>query len=92
MTVNPGFGGQKFIHSQVDKIKSLKNMIGERDIHIEVDGGVTVQTAPLVSRVGADVLVAGSGIFSGGSVENTSIYGDNIRAIREAANAAIIQA
>ncbi len=91
MTVNPGFGGQKFIHSQVEKIKSLKNMIGERDVHIEVDGGVTVDTAPLVSRAGADVLVAGSGIFSGGSVENTSIYGNNIRAIREAANAAIIE-
>ena len=52
---------------------------------------MTVDTAPLVSRAGADVLVAGSGIFSGGSVENTSIYGNNIRAIREAANAAIIE-
>ena len=92
MTVNPGFGGQKFIYSQLEKVKTLKNMIGERDIHIEVDGGVTVETAPLVSEAGADVLVAGSGVFSGGSLENTSIYGNNIRAIREAANAAVTQA
>ena len=70
MTVNPGFGGQKFIHSQVDKVRSLRKMIGDRPIHIEIDGGVTVETAPLVAAAGADVLVAGSAVFKGGSVAN----------------------
>jgi ribulose-phosphate 3-epimerase len=60
-------------------------MIGDRPIHIEIDGGVTPQTAPLVAAAGADVLVAGSGVFKGGSVDNPAIYGDNIRAIRAAA-------
>lgn len=85
MTVNPGFGGQKFIHSQIEKVRSLHTMIGDRPIHIEIDGGVTPQTAPLVAAAGADVLVAGSGVFKGGSVDNPAIYGDNIRAIRAAA-------
>lgn len=84
MTVNPGFGGQKFIHSQVTKVAKLRAMIGDRPIHIEIDGGVTVQTAPLVVAVGADVLVAGSAVFKGGSVENPSVYGENIRALRAA--------
>lgn len=85
MTVNPGFGGQKFIHSQVDKVRKLRSMIGDRPIHIEIDGGITAETAPLVVAAGADVLVAGSGVFSGGSVEKPEIYGQNIRAIRAAA-------
>ncbi len=88
MTVNPGFGGQKFIHSQVDKVRSLRSLIGDRPIHIEVDGGVTVETAPLVAAAGADVLVAGSAVFKGGSVSHPAPYGDNIRAIRAAAEAA----
>ncbi|MDO9524768.1 MAG: ribulose-phosphate 3-epimerase [Gemmobacter sp.] len=88
MTVNPGFGGQKFIHSQVDKVRTLRKMIGDRPIHIEIDGGVTVDTAPLVAAAGADVLVAGSAVFSGGSVANPAPYGENIRAIRAAAQAA----
>jgi len=88
MTVNPGFGGQKFIHSQVAKVKELRAMIGDRPIHIEIDGGVTTETAPLVAAVGADVLVAGSAVFKGGSVENPGAYGNNIRAIRAAAEAA----
>ena len=88
MTVNPGFGGQKFIHSQIDKVRRLRAMIGDRPIHIEIDGGVTVQTAPLVVAAGADVLVAGSAVFKGGSVDNPSPYGENIRAIRAAAEAA----
>ena len=83
MTVNPGFGGQKFIDSQIEKIRLLRKMIGDRPIHIEVDGGVTPATAPLVAGAGADVLVAGSAVFKGGSVENPNPYGDNIRAIRE---------
>lgn len=88
MTVNPGFGGQKFIHSQVDKVRSLRAMIGDRPIHIEIDGGVTVETAPLVAAAGADVLVAGSAVFKGGSVANPGPYGSNIKAIRAAAEAA----
>lgn len=85
MTVNPGFGGQKFIHSQIEKVAELRAMIGDRPIHIEIDGGVDVATAPLVSAAGADVLVAGSAVFKGGSVANPAPYGDNIRAIRAAA-------
>lgn len=86
MTVNPGFGGQKFIHSQVEKVKELSRMIGSRPIHIEIDGGIDPTTAPLMTDAGADVLVAGSAVFKGGSVETPEIYGQNIRAIREAAN------
>ncbi|CUH64378.1 Ribulose-phosphate 3-epimerase [Thalassovita gelatinovora] len=84
MTVNPGFGGQKFIHSQIDKVKKLRAMIGDRPVHIEIDGGVTPQTAPLLVEAGADVLVAGSAVFKGGSVDNPAPYGDNMRAIRAA--------
>jgi ribulose-phosphate 3-epimerase len=84
MTVNPGFGGQKFIHSQIEKTRKLRQMIGDRPIHIEIDGGVTPETAPLVAEAGADVLVAGSAVFKGGSVAKPEIYGDNIRAIRDA--------
>ncbi|MBV1895907.1 MAG: ribulose-phosphate 3-epimerase [Rhodobacteraceae bacterium] len=86
MTVNPGFGGQKFIHSQIDKVKTLRAMIGDRPIHIEIDGGVDPTTAPLVANAGADVLVAGSAVFKGGSVSNPDVYGQNIRSIRDAAN------
>ena len=89
MSVNPGFGGQKFIHSQVDKIARLRGMIGDRPIHIQVDGGIDPKTAPLVAKAGADVLVAGSAVFKGGSVSNPQVYGENIRAIREAADAAL---
>jgi ribulose-phosphate 3-epimerase len=85
MTVNPGFGGQKFIHSQVEKVRELRAMIGDRPIHIEIDGGVDPTTAPLVAAAGADVLVAGSAVFRGGSVTNPAPYGENIRAIRTAA-------
>ena len=70
MTVNPGFGGQRFIHSQVEKVRRLRELIGDRPVHIEVDGGVTPTTAPLVVGAGADVLVAGSAVFKGGSVAN----------------------
>ncbi len=89
MTVNPGFGGQKFIHSQIEKVRRLRALIGDRPIHIEIDGGITAQTAPLMAAAGADVLVAGSGVFKGGSVENPAVYGQNIRAIRAAAEAAL---
>ncbi len=88
MTVNPGFGGQKFIHSQIEKVRQLRAKIGDRPIHIEIDGGITTETAPLMAAAGADVLVAGSAVFTGGSVANPAPYGENIRAIRAAAQAA----
>jgi ribulose-phosphate 3-epimerase len=89
MTVNPGFGGQQFLHAQVEKIAELRRMIGDRPVHIEVDGGVTPATAPLVAAAGADVLVAGSAVFAGGSAADPAPYGRNLRAIREAATAAL---
>jgi ribulose-phosphate 3-epimerase len=78
MTVNPGFGGQAFIGSVCDKLRRLKEMTGARDIDLEVDGGVTPETAPLVTAAGANVLVAGSAVFRNGE------YAENIAAIREA--------
>lgn len=83
MTVNPGFGGQKFI-DMTAKVRTLRQMIGDRPVHIEIDGGVDPTTAPLVAAAGADVLVAGSAVFRGGSVSNPAPYGDNMRAIRAA--------
>ena len=85
MTVNPGFGGQKFI-DMTSKIKALRTMIGDRPVHIEIDGGVDPATAPGVVAAGADVLVAGSAVFKGGSVNQPEAYGRNIRAIRDAAS------
>ncbi len=82
MTVNPGFGGQAFIPSVVDKIRRVKQMIGDRPIDIEIDGGVTPETAPRVVEAGANVLVAGSAVFKGGTPED---YRANIDAIRKAA-------
>jgi ribulose-phosphate 3-epimerase len=84
MTVNPGFGGQNFIPAMVDKVARLRAMVGSRDIRIEIDGGVTPATAPSVVEAGADVLVAGSAVFSGGE----AAYARNIAAIRSAALAA----
>ena len=88
MSVNPGFGGQSFLESQLPKIARLAEMIGEREVHIEVDGGVTPETAGNCAAMGADVLVAGSAVFRGGSVASPEVYGANIRALREAAAAA----
>ena len=81
MTVNPGFGGQSFIPLE-SKVAELRAMIGDRTIHLEIDGGVTPATAPGLVKAGADVLVAGSAVFKGGSVADPAPYGDNIRAIR----------
>jgi ribulose-phosphate 3-epimerase len=83
MSVNPGFGGQAFIATAVDKVAELKAMIGYRDIRIEVDGGITPETASLVAAAGANTLVAGSAVFKGGP----SQYASNIVAIRAAAAA-----
>ena len=88
MTVNPGFGGQKYI-DMTGKVRSLREMIGDREIHIEIDGGMDPTTAPLMAVAGADVLVAGSAVFRGGSVSQPEVYGENIRAIKAAANAAL---
>ncbi|MEE2950777.1 MAG: ribulose-phosphate 3-epimerase [Pseudomonadota bacterium] len=79
MTVNPGFGGQAFIPAMIEKVRCIKTMIGDRDIHIEIDGGVTPETAPLVVEAGADVLVAGSAVFKGGTPDH---YEANMKAIR----------
>ena len=81
MTVNPGFGGQTFLSSQLAKISRLRSMIGARPIHLEVDGGVAPATAGACVEAGAGVLVAGSAVFRGGR----SAYADNIAAIRSAA-------
>ena len=78
MSVNPGFGGQSFISSQLDKIRRLRQMIGNRPIEIEVDGGVSAETARAVVDAGADVLVAGSAVFKGND------YAATIGAIRKA--------
>ena len=82
MSVNPGFGGQAFIPSSVEKIARLRALVGGRPIDIEVDGGITPETAPLVAQAGANVLVAGSAVFKGGKPEN---YRANVAAIRNAA-------
>ena len=85
MTVNPGFGGQAFISPVIEKVKRVKAMIGDRPIDIEIDGGVTPETAPLVAAAGANVLVAGSAVFRGGA---EAAYRANIQAIRHAADTA----
>ncbi len=82
MTVNPGFGGQDFIPAQLDKIRAIRRMIGKRPIHLEVDGGINAATVPLVAEAGANVMVAGSGVFKGGQ------YAENIAAIRNNAERA----
>ena len=74
MTVNPGFGGQKFIDLTA-KVRRLRQMIGDRPVHIEIDGGVDPTTAPLVAAAGADVLVAGSAVFTGADHTLGSIVG-----------------
>ena len=79
MSVNPGFGGQPFIPAAIDKIRNLRTIAGARPIDIEVDGGITRETAPRVVAAGANVLVAGSAIFKGGN------YTANIAALRQAA-------
>lgn len=89
MTVNPGFGGQAFIPEMLEKIARVKALIGRRPIHIEVDGGIAPDTAPLVVKAGANVLVAGSAVFKGGT---EAAYRKNIEAIRTAADGAMSKA
>jgi ribulose-phosphate 3-epimerase len=82
MSVNPGFGGQAFINGALEKIARLRALAAGRAVDIEVDGGITPETAPLAVRAGANVLVAGSAVFKGGKAE---AYRANIAAIRRAA-------
>ena len=84
MSVNPGFGGQTFIPTALDKVAAIRTMIGARDVVVEVDGGVTAEIAPALARAGAGALVAGSAIFKDGA----SAYARNLSAIREAADRA----
>ncbi|MGE0238760.1 MAG: ribulose-phosphate 3-epimerase [Parvibaculaceae bacterium] len=78
MTVNPGFGGQSFIPAMIDKVRAARDLVQGRDIDIEVDGGITAETAPLVVKAGANALVAGSAVFKG----DPEAYARNIAAIR----------
>ena len=82
MSVNPGFGGQSFIPEAVTKIRQARALIGRRKIDLEVDGGINPETAPLVVKAGANVLVAGNAIFAG---NNSKTYKPRIKAIRDAA-------
>ena len=79
MSVNPGFGGQKFINSSIQKIKKIKELVKNFNIDIEVDGGIDDKTATLVKNAGANILVSGSFIFSG---ENKSVYKERIASLR----------
>ncbi|KEO51785.1 ribulose-phosphate 3-epimerase [Thioclava pacifica] len=89
MSVNPGFGGQKFIPGSVNKVRQVREMIGDREIHIQVDGGVDPTTVGPLVEAGADCFVAGSAVFKGGSVDKPEVYGQNIAAIRAAAEGAL---
>ncbi len=82
MSVNPGFGGQSFIPSALDKIAAIKSLIGDRPIEIEVDGGITPTTIGAARKAGANVFVAGSAVYKGGSKD---AYRDNISALVKAA-------
>jgi len=81
MSVNPGFGGQSFLPSQLTKIRGLREMIGQRPIRLQVDGGVTPDTITACVEAGADTIVAGSAAFHGG----VNAYQSNIKALRQAA-------
>lgn len=86
MTVNPGFGGQAFIPAAIEKVRRIKAMIGDRPIDIQVDGGISPETAPLVAAAGANSLVAGNAVFKGSTAED---YRVQIEAIRAAAESAV---
>ncbi len=84
MTVNPGFGGQSFMEGTLGKIATIRERIGTRPVRLEVDGGITAETGTLAVAAGADVLVAGTTVFRGGSEPD---YGRNIAALRAAGQA-----
>ncbi len=85
MTVNPGFGGQAFIPATTDKIRRIRSMIGDRNIDVQVDGGITPETVGFAAEAGANVFVAGSAVYKGDGVDG---YRANISAIRAGAEAA----
>ncbi|ODU86290.1 MAG: ribulose-phosphate 3-epimerase [Pelagibacterium sp. SCN 63-17] len=87
MSVNPGFGGQSFIPESLNKIRQAKALIGNRDIDLEVDGGVTADNAREIVAAGANVLVAGSAIYAG---NDPSTYASRIKAIRDAATGMVV--
>lgn len=84
MSVNPGFGGQKYIPAMTDKIRAARALIGDRPIELEVDGGITAETAPLAYKAGANALVAGSAVFKGDGVED---YRKTISLLRQSVEA-----
>ena len=84
MSVNPGFGGQAFIEGTVMRVREIRAMIAKRDVRIQIDGGVGPGNAKALVDAGADILVAGSSTFKGGSVETPEAYGANMKAIRDA--------
>ncbi len=86
MTVNPGFGGQSFIKAMGNKIAEIRDMVAGRAIEIEVDGGITSETAPLVVKAGANALVAGTAVFGG----DPGAYAKNINALRTAASSIVV--
>ncbi len=85
MSVNPGFGGQKYIPAVTEKAARINKMIGARPIELEIDGGITADTAPAAAAAGVNVFVAGSAVYKGGSVD---AYAQNIQSIRHAAEEA----
>jgi ribulose-phosphate 3-epimerase len=82
MSVNPGFGGQKFIRGAIEKLAKVRALAADRPIDIEIDGGITPDNAAEVARAGANALVAGSAVFKDRTAES---YRANIAAIRQAA-------
>lgn len=86
MTVNPGFGGQTFLASQLPKIRALREIAGARPVLIEIDGGINLRTAPEAAAAGADVLVAGAAVFGGGA----ETYAANISGLRKAAQGVMV--
>jgi ribulose-phosphate 3-epimerase len=86
MSVNPGFAGQKFIPQAVDRVRRLRSMIGDRAVRIQVDGGVSTANAGQLARAGADVLVAGSAVFAGHTLD---AYRENIAALRDVTSPAV---
>jgi ribulose-phosphate 3-epimerase len=81
MSVDPGFGGQALIPASIDKVAEIRAMVGDRDVLLQIDGGITADNAAAAVRAGVDVIVAGSAVFRGGA----AAYADNIRALRAAA-------
>ena len=84
MSVNPGFGGQTFLESQLRKIRRIREMIGDRSIALEIDGGIKPENIRKVVEAGANVVVAGSAVFQGGTASD---YKKNLDSLRKAANA-----